>query len=130
MDLNVFGFVPSLDETFVPSLVDTDGRYAFGKQASAVRWALLRLADALSGKPLATESDVLGHEEHAFDATSITGWLRHEDGRSIVRREFNGWFARCSSVQVRVRLGLPIGERKGQKNEPHIEESAKVPSRD
>ena len=118
LDLNVFGFVRSLnDGSFTPSAVDTEGRYSFDNQSKMMRWGLHRLADALSGEAPLDGSNPggcpNGREKNSNCSQPITqsGWLSRDEGFDIVEREYDSKFQQCLSMRRRVRLGLPPAGR-------------------
>ena len=57
IDLNVFGWLERYDEEFVPNLIDTSSRYAYGAQPHVARWNLERVADAMTGTPFLTDRE-------------------------------------------------------------------------
>lgn len=101
IDLNVFGFISRYDPNFTPNFIDTDKRYSYEKQASAVKWDLLRLADALTGTRYQADREqdsatwMQGHE-----------WLKLSEAQAIVKENFDETFPRCTAARFCLKLGL------------------------
>ena len=38
IDLNVYGYINDFDPTYTPNFIDTERRYAFGRQSSIAIW--------------------------------------------------------------------------------------------
>lgn len=101
IDLNVYGFLSRLDRVFVPSHIDTDGRYAFDNQPKIAEWNLRRVADAMTGTAFL--------EDYEPDRTQWmawkTGWLDTIRAERALAR-FQPRFRLCYTARLRIRLGL------------------------
>eukprot|EP01063_Lacrimia_lanifica_P014696 TRINITY_DN21253_c0_g1_i1.p1 TRINITY_DN21253_c0_g1~~TRINITY_DN21253_c0_g1_i1.p1 ORF type:complete len:728 (+),score=205.04 TRINITY_DN21253_c0_g1_i1:43-2226(+) len=98
IDLNVYGWISAWDRDWAPNHIDTDGRYAFGRQAEIVHWNLQRLADALTAQgPL--------HDGKAGSGQAVLQKARAEE----VLAEFPGRYRQCFAARMHRRLGLVAG---------------------
>ena len=76
-DYGPYRFLPYYDPEFVAAYFDQNGRYAFGRQAEACRWALDRFAEALSLlSPIAPLRRVLCDFEPTVFAATHAAFLR------------------------------------------------------
>eukprot|EP00511_Aplanochytrium_stocchinoi_P010288 CAMPEP_0204860764 /NCGR_PEP_ID=MMETSP1348-20121228/831_1 /ASSEMBLY_ACC=CAM_ASM_000700 /TAXON_ID=215587 /ORGANISM="Aplanochytrium stocchinoi, Strain GSBS06" /LENGTH=633 /DNA_ID=CAMNT_0052009691 /DNA_START=209 /DNA_END=2111 /DNA_ORIENTATION=- len=101
LDLNVFGWISNWNETYTPNFIDTEGRYAFGRQPEIALWNLQRLADALSGSRYTADSE--------YDASSWMDngeeWLPTSVASSIVEN-FLPTYRKTFYDMMKNRLGL------------------------
>lgn len=100
IDMNVFGFLDTLDPAFVANRIDEDGLYAFGRQPAAALWALHRLADAFAGQVFEADSEkdantwMLGDQQ----------WLNPQDAAATVRDHFHLVYPECLQVRLHTKL--------------------------
>ena len=101
IDLNVFGFITRFDPSFTPNFIDTESRYAFGKQRDIMYWNLQRLSDALTGTPF--------HSDNSFNKdTWMLGskeWISKVDADEILGK-YHKTYQFCYYERMKQRLGL------------------------
>lgn len=103
VDMNVYGFLASYDESWAPNHIDDDSRYAFGAQRDIAAWNLRRFADALTGTAFQGDREA----DATTWATADKGrWLSDDDAGEVLR-EFGPRYDACYAARMELKLGLP-----------------------
>lgn len=106
LDMNVFGFVDRLDPAHSPNHIDTEARYAFGRQRAMAEWALRRLLDALVGLPPEGAPAGGGGTEARAGEGAEGEWLPRAEAEAAAAR-FGPVYEQCFRARMLLRLGLP-----------------------
>jgi len=101
IDLNVFGFIARWDKSFTPNFIDTESRYAFGRQADIMYWNLQRLGDALSGTSFLGDN----HRDNVTWMLESHMWLSKSQAEQILQSYYPE-YEYCFYQRMKQRLGL------------------------